>query len=477
MKRLIVIMTALFAGVTAAEAQTVNGVNVESFSMERDGSFVIVDMDIDISELEVKGAEGVVLTPHIVRDTMSVALKSVGIYGRNRDFFYQRNDELAPTTSDDITYRSNRAPEMVSYHAVVPYEQWMDGCQLVFERTDCGCNNSVVGTEGNVLVERFPLEKYIPSLIYIRPEAEREKRRELSGTAYIDFPVSKTDIRPSYRNNTEEIAKITSSIDVVKADEDATITAITIKGYASPESSYTNNTRLAQGRTESLKSYIETLYNFEAGLIMTDYEPEDWAGLERYVENSNLKNRDNILAIIRSDSDPDHKEWLIKSSYPTEYRLLLDNCYPALRHSDYTISYTIRHYSDPAEIERIMLTEPQKLSLEEFYILAQTYESGSAELDELWEIAVRMYPNDEIANFNAANSAIDKGDFERAERYLDKAGDRPEVSYSRGCIEILKEEYEASLPHLREAESRGIEEATPVIEAAENHWKVRSNKK
>jgi hypothetical protein len=88
-----------------------------------------------------------------------------------------------------------------------------------------------------------------------------------------------------------------------------------------------------------------------------------------------------------------------------------------------------------------------------------------------------MYPNDEIANFNAANSAIDKGDFERAERYLDKAGDRPEVSYSRGCIEILKEEYEASLPHLREAESRGIEEARPVIEAAENHWKIRSNKK
>ena len=39
-------MTALFAGVTAAEAQTVNGVNVESFSMERDGSFVIDDVSV-----------------------------------------------------------------------------------------------------------------------------------------------------------------------------------------------------------------------------------------------------------------------------------------------------------------------------------------------------------------------------------------------------------------------------------------------
>jgi tetratricopeptide (TPR) repeat protein len=124
-----------------------------------------------------------------------------------------------------------------------------------------------------------------------------------------------------------------------------------------------------------------------------------------------------------------------------------------------------------------MRTEPQKLSLEEFYILAQTYEAGSKELDELWEVAVRMYPDDEIANFNAANSAIDKGDFERAERYLNKAGKRAEVDYTRGCIEVLKEHYEASLPHLRKALEGGIQAAAPVIEAAENHWRVKCNNK
>ena len=116
-----------------------------------------------------------------------------------------------------------------------------------------------------------------------------------------------------------------------------------------------------------------------------------------------------------------------------------------------------------------------QLSLDEFYILAQTYESGSTELNELWETAVRMYPEDEIANLNAANSAIDKGDFKRAERYLDKAGDRAEVDYARGCIEILQGNYEASLPHLQKAIEGGIEEAAPALEAAENHWKVKCN--
>ena len=124
-----------------------------------------------------------------------------------------------------------------------------------------------------------------------------------------------------------------------------------------------------------------------------------------------------------------------------------------------------------------MNTAPQNLSLQEFYILAKTYNPGSEELDELWEIAVRMYPHDEIANFNAANSAMDKGDFERAERYLLKAGNRPEVEYSRGCIEALKEDYPAAIPHLEKAVSGGVSEAEPMLEALKNHWKVTQIKR
>ena len=124
-----------------------------------------------------------------------------------------------------------------------------------------------------------------------------------------------------------------------------------------------------------------------------------------------------------------------------------------------------------------MNTAPQKLSLEEFYALAKSYEEGSDELDELWEIAVRMYPHDEIANFNAANSAMNKGDFERAERYLSKAGNRPEVIYSRGCIETLRENYVAAIPYLEEALKAGVKEAEPILEALKNHWKVTQAKK
>ena len=43
--------------------------------------------------------------------------------------------------------------------------------------------------------------------------------------------------------------------------------------------------------------------------------------------------------------------------------------------------------------------------------------------------------------------------------------------------DMLKEQYEASLDYLYKAKEAGIEAATPVIDAAENHWKVTRNKR
>lgn len=472
MRRIYTIIFALLATVPAAFAQEMNGVVVENYTMERSGNYIVVDMDLDVSNLDIRNTEVVLLTPHIVRDTLSKDLRSIGIYGRNRHFYYERNKDLAPTTSDDMYFRSNNTPDKVHYQAVVSFEEWMDGCQLVFEREDCGCGGSVIGKSASLLIDRFPLEPYRPKLIYVRPNTKSEKVYTISGSAYVDFPVSRMEINTEYRNNRYELAKITQTIDSVRSDKDITIQSIFIKGYASPDSPYANNERLAKGRTRALKEYVETLYNFEDNFITTDYEPEDWAGLERYVAASNLEHKDDILATINSERTPDEKEWWIRSNWPKDYNFLLNNCYAALRHSDYTIEYTIRHYTTPAEIEQIMNSAPQKLSLDEFYVLAQTYEEGSKELDELFEIAVRMYPNDEVANLNAANAAMLKGNYENALRYLDKAGDRPEAVYARGVLEVLREDYKAAMPYLEEAKRRGVAEAEPTINGIADYWKI-----
>ena len=59
---------------------------------------------------------------------------------------------------------------------------------------------------------------------------------------------------------------------------------------------------------------------------------------------------------------------------------------------------------------------------------------------------------------------------------LNSVTNKIDVSYETS-IEVLKENYDASLPYLRKALEGGIEAAAPVIEAAENHWRVKCNNK
>ena len=465
MKRYIFLAALALCTIYTGYSQEIPDVHIKDFTLELDDAKRLnVDIDIDLAQLDVKTTQVVVLTPCVINGADTLKLKSVAVYGRNRRIYYKRNEDIKPTVAGDITLTTSEARDVVTYSTSIPFMEWMDGCSVEVMRNDFGCCGHSTTVASAELVDRFPIEPYYPELIYLRPKHEAVKTRQISGSAFVDFPVSQTVIYPTYRNNTVELAKITGTIDSVKSDKDVTIKSIFIKGYASPESPYSNNTRLAKGRTEALKVYVENMYHFGEGFIKTDYEPEDWAGLERYVMASSLPHKEEILAAIHSDRDPDTKEWIIKSTWKDEYRFLLDNCYPALRHSDYVIEYEIRSYSDPVEIEQILHTAPQNLSLEEFYLLAQTYEPGSEKFNELFETAVRMYPNDPVANLNAANSAILKGDYRSALRYLDKAGDMPEAIYTRGALEVYMENNAGAKPYFEEAQQLGIPQADVALE-------------
>lgn len=464
MKRLFLISLAAVLSAFYGHSQNTKDVNIKDYTLElKEDGYLNLDIDIDLSQLRIKTTQVVVLTPAVINGTDTLMMKSVGVYGRNRRIIYMRNEDEKPTGAEDMNLSSSETSDIIDYNASVAYMEWMNGCKVELFRTDFGCCGESELISQEELVDRFPLESYSPALIYLRPEREVVKTRAISGSAFIDFPVSRTEINPSYRNNTAELAKIIGTIDSVKRDNDITIKSIFIKGFASPESPYSNNTYLAKGRTEALKEYVESLYHFGEGFIKTDFEPEDWAGLEKYVMASSLPYKNEILEAIRSDREPDVKEWVIKSKWKEDYKYLLDHCYPALRHSDYKIEYDIRSYSTPAEIEAVLKTAPQNLSLEEFFILAQTYESGSEEFNELFETAVRMYPDDPAANLNAANSAILKKDYRTALRYLEKAGDTPEAIYTRGVLEVYMEDNDSAKPYLEEARKLGIDQAEVVL--------------
>lgn len=465
MKQFILIICILSGFVFASDAQSVvDGVSVGGFNMERNEKLMAINMTLHLSKLKVDGNRAVLLTPRLVNGTNSLDLPSVGIYGRRRYYFYVRNGESMLSGKDEQSYKYSQRPDSIVYSEIVPYEEWMNGAELSLHRSEWGCCNKLLAEQDGLLGNYVELAKFIPELVYVQPKAEAVKSRSLQGSAYIDFPVNKTEIHPEYRRNAVELGKIEATIDSVRNDRDVTITSVWLKGYASPESPYEHNKKLAIGRTDALKAYIQQLYHFGKDIISTDYEPEDWVGLRRYVEQSDIEHKQEILALIDSDREPDNKEWKIKSTYPDEYRFLLQHCYPALRHTDYRIAYDIRSYSNAEEIRRVMQTQPQKLSLNEFYLVAQEFEPGTDEFTEVFETAASIYPDDETANLNAANAAMSRGSYAEALQYLPRAGNSPEAIYARGALAIFMDNYEMARSYLAEAKSLGITQAATALE-------------
>ena len=243
-------------------------------------------------------------------------------------------------------------------------------------------------------------------------------------------------------------------MNLVKADKNVEITRVEIHGYASPESPYEHNAMLADGRAKTLAEHVRRLAGLDKSVIAVASTPEDWDGLRQAVASSSLEHRQEILAIIDDAAlDPD----------AGDYRLMLDTFYPALRHSDYVVSYTVRPFS-VEEAKEVLRTKPGQLSLEEMYLVAQTYEPGSQEFDDVFRTAVSLYPDDPTANLNAACAEIESGDYDSALRYLDKAGASPYAANARGVIALKRGDEAEARRQFAIAAQGGVKEAQQNLE-------------
>lgn len=466
MKRIYMICLLIWITIRVLQAQILldGQVKVSNLDIARTEGNLFVAMEVNVSGLELKMDREMVLTPVLRNGRDSLRLPAIIVAGRNRYFYHQRNDSL----TDNVLIRRTKKDTVVDYRAAVPYKDWMATAVLMMDEGECGCRCEILMSDGEKLTTLdFKPKAFKPVFVYLAPQAETEKIREVSGSAYIDFIVNRVDIKEHYRDNYVELQKIRNTIDVVRNDSDTYIISVFIKGFASPEGSYANNTRLAKGRTQTLKEYVRKLYEFPDSLMVTAYEPEDWEGLRRYVETSDLPNKAGVMKVIDNNMEPDAKEYELKKRYPADYAYLYRNVYPGLRHSDYAVRYHVRTYTDVAEIRRLMKTEPQKLSLQELFLVAQDCVPGSDEYNEVFEIAVRMFPNDETANLNAANTAMGLGDLKNALRYLEKAGDSAEAVYARAIYAALNTDYEGAAKLFTEAQQRGIAKAADALKQLE----------
>lgn len=462
MKKILYIFLCLLT-VSCVKAQTLykDQVRIEKESITRsDDNRLTINLDIILQEnLKITSNNVATFTPFLEADGKTKLLPSIVVYGRRRDIVNRRSHKKLENTYTVIR-RKRKREQRVSYLVQMPFEAWMRTADMKLNVDLCGCCDILEENSGELITQLdiAPL-KLQPSIAYVTPKAEGVKYRAVEGRAYLDFPVNKYIIYPQYRRNAIELARIRATIDTVRNDKNTMLTSVKIHGYASPEGGYANNVRLAKGRTQALVDYVTSYYNFDKNLITSESTPEDWEGFRKFVATSSLDKKDEILRLMDDESmDIDQKEHTIARLAGAQgYQYILSECYPALRHSDYTVNYTVRGFN-LEESKEIIKKRPQLLSLQEIYLVAQSYEPGSEEFNHAFLVAATMFPDDPTANLNAAMMEIQKGgDMTDAKKYLAKADpDAAETLNSLGIIAMLEGDLDEAERYFKAAKEAGL---------------------
>lgn len=482
MKRNIICLLLALASILPAGAQQFmkDALTISNVSLWQQGPSLYVDMKIDMSNLSVSPERMLTLTPLLTDGQHNVALESLIINGKRREKAYLRGLAIMEEAPQGIVIPyGNR--NVYAYSQVIPYQPWMANASLNLVENLCGCDNAeeMVAQElisNDVSTEAKRLSAVTPIVAYIQPPVEVVKARSEQYEAHLDFPVGKAVIQPEFMNNHKELENIRRMFQKIENNPNLTVTGVHIEGFASPEGPLKLNERLSQERAEALKKYLSTHEKIPASLYKVTFGGENWEGLIAALSRSSMPDKDVFIDLIKNTTDDAlRKQEIMRVDGGAPYRTMLKEIYPGLRKVNCKIDYTVANFD--IEQARIVIKEnPKYLSLNEMYNVANSYPKGSNDFVDVFDIAVRMYPNDEVANLNAAAVALSKKDLEAAMNYMSKANRQTaEFINNIGVYNFLSGDIQRAVAAFTQAAQMGNAAAQANLEAMQQVMNQRKN--
>lgn len=466
MKKIIFPILLALLAILPVSAQSLmnNALNLSDVSLWQQGNTLSVTMKIDMQNLTISPQRSLTLTPLLTDGEHNVALQDIIINGRRRQKAYMRGLAIERKAPDAIVIPYEKR-EVLTYTQVIPYEPWMANAAFNLVENLCGCGNAneMIAQElitNDVSTEAKRLAAMMPIVAYIQPAVEVVKMRSDQYEAHLDFPVNKFVILPEFMNNQKELTSIHSMFDKIQNDRNLTVTQISIEGFASPEGPLKFNEQLSQKRADALKTYLASKEKVPANLYKVTFGGENWAGLVAALEASSMKDKETFLNIIKNTTDDvRRKKEIMSVGGGAPYRMMLKEIYPGLRKVNCKIDYSVVNF-DVTQGRAIILTDPKYLSLNEMYQVANSYPAGSNDFINVFDIAVRMYPDDAVANLNAGAVALSRKDIRSATKFMEKANkESAEYINNLGVYNFLNGNVQQAIANFNQAAQMGNKEA------------------
>lgn len=435
----------------------------------------------------LKETESLHLIPVYVSGVDTVRFPEVGYFTPSGAKYHKRREALSDRKTVGkvrILYRGGRGDFDYREHMFIP-QAFVGELQLCHILRTC-CEEHLLALEPISVPERsgaVPDTVYMPvagmlpfpvaavsvplfetNVTFVRPKPEAVKERSATATVRITYPVNDWRVYPDFENNRDELSLIDRILAPVAADT-ATyrILSASITGYASPEDTYNHNMTLSEQRAGGMRDYLRERYDLPAGKVSAEGQGEDWEGLREAVIRSDMKYKDEVLDIIDTYGIFSGREKLLmdlRGGNP--YRYMLEHIFPLLRRMEMRIDYRVRAFG-PEEAGELIGRRPQDLSLQEMYEVAQVENDDRTIVRQRdaygreYDIAVRYFPDDDIANINASSAALVRGDLELAWVCLGRVRENPLAANNLGVYHWLcgkLEEAEAYFEKARATDPR-----------------------
>ena len=465
-RKLIYLFIALAATILPAHAQKFlnDALTLSNVSLWQQGNSLYVGMTVDMANLTIGSARSLSLIPLLTDGQHNIPLQEIIVNGKRREKAYLRGLAISKQepTAIIVPYNKKRKRLIIRRSFLISHGWQTHPCtgREPMRMRQLSGNDAQELITNDVSTEAKRLSAMSPFVAYIQPTVEVVKNRSEQYEAHLDFPVNKSVILTDFMNNHTELVNIHSMFDKIQNDKNLTIKGIGIEGFASPEGPLAFNEQLSKKRAEALKDYLVKNEKVSSKLYKVTFGGENWDGLVKALKSSSMKDKETFLNIIKNTTDDaKRKQEIMRVGGGAPYRSMLKEIYPGLRKVNCKIDYTVVNFD--VEQGRIIIREnPKYLSLNEMYQVANSYPKGSKDFVNVFDIAVRMYPTDQVANLNAAAVALSQKDLNTAVKYMEKADHTTaEFMNNTGVYNFLNGDIQRAMAAFEQAAKLGNEAA------------------
>lgn len=459
---------ALLCGCAARRAATPLTVSSQAAVLSSDSANrVDMDLTIHVPQGYLARRARMVITPQLmVNDTVADEYRPLVVDAPIYDKKRTRREALEADFRDpyaDVrrTQANRREAFNLAYRQTVTLPQGVAVARIRAVVSEDGCGQCTgIDTIDLAAISNpitlMPEPREALHVAWMDPEfVIRPKVRSGRGEARLQFAINRYDIRLDMGRNRAELDSMVATLQPVLTDSLATINSIEINGMASADGSFATNTALARNRANAAMQWLVARLKVPAAvrrLIKTGSKPEGW---------------EPVLAAMTADGHPD--SLAVKHILETytegnddvqEYYIRRLPCWGDIRQKylqkdrrvEYIYTYTLRSFTDDAELLAMYRTRPDAFNEDELLRVASLAQTDGQRM-EVYRTIQHYFPQSQVAANNLASLYLRQDREDEARRVLatpDKLD--PEVLNTLAATYIYDGNYQRAIELLRDVD-------------------------